>query len=119
MAFLVVEALPAGIKLPAADDIMRTFTSGKCGFGASAPLLTEASPMHFSGANIRGSAILPKLVKLVGPLSTLVEELFLCFARSACECSCLVQRLPPWRDVAAELDTAGLLNADLSLSSSQ
>ena len=36
--------------------------------------------MHFSGAK-KGSAIMPKLVKLVGPSSTLAEELSPCFAK--------------------------------------
>ena len=43
----VVEAVPAGIKSPAADDSMRTSTGGKCGFGASAPFLARTSPMFF------------------------------------------------------------------------
>ena len=37
----------------------------------------------------------------------------------AFESSCLVPRLPLWRDVADELNAAGLQNADLSLSPSQ
>ena len=40
-----VEAVSAGIK---PDDSMRISTGGKCDFSASAPLLTRASPMHFS-----------------------------------------------------------------------
>ena len=63
---IVVETVPAGIKPPAADDSMCTSTGGKCGSGASAPSLTRASPMHFLEVK-RGSAILPKLVTLVGP----------------------------------------------------
>ena len=65
MVLSVVEALPAGSKPSAADDSIWTSAGGKCGFGASAPSLTRASPIHFSGAK-RDSAILPKLVKLVG-----------------------------------------------------
>ena len=66
MALVVVEAVLAGIKPLAADDGIRTSTGGKCGFGASTPLLTRASPMHFSRAK-GGSAVLLNLVKLVGP----------------------------------------------------
>ena len=70
--------------------------------GASAPLLTNESLVHFSRAK-GGSAILPKLVKLVGWASTLLaEELSPYFARSAAASSCcLVLRLPPWQDVTA------------------
>ena len=58
-----IEAVPTSDNPPAVGDSMRTSTGGKCGFGTSAPSLTRPSPMQFSGA--RGSAILPKLVKLV------------------------------------------------------
>ena len=61
-----------------------------------------------------------KLVNLVGPPSTLAVELSPFITRSsaegspcACESSCQVLLLPPWQDVAAELLTPGLLNADL------
>ena len=106
MTLIIVEAVPGGIKPPAADDSMRTSTSGKQGFGASAPSLTRASPMQFSGAK-RDSTVLPKQAEEISP----------CFIRSAaalygCQCSCLLLRLPPWRDFAAELDAPGLLNAD-------
>ena len=40
MVLVVVEAMMANSKLPAADDSMRTATGGKYGFGASAPSLT-------------------------------------------------------------------------------
>ena len=80
MALIIVETVPTGIKPPAVDDNMRTSTSGKCGFCATALLLTRASPVHFSGVNKRGSAIMPKLVKLVGPTPTLAEELSSCLA---------------------------------------
>ena len=62
MVLNAVEAVPVGSELPAADNSMRTFMGGRYGFDALAPLLTRALPMHFSGA--RGSAIIPKLVKL-------------------------------------------------------
>ena len=55
MIISVVEAVPTSSKPPAADDVMRTSMGRRCGFGASVPLLTRASPMPFSGA--RGSAI--------------------------------------------------------------
>ena len=82
MALIEIEAAPADIKPPVADGSMPTFTGGKCGFGASAPLLTR-TPMHFLEAFKRDLAIIPKLVKLVGPLSTLAEEPFPGFARFA------------------------------------
>ena len=84
MVLIVVEAVPAGSKPPAADGSMRTSTGGKCGFGTSAPSLTRASLVHFSGAIKRGSAIMPTLVKLVRPSSTIIaEELSPLFTRSA------------------------------------
>ena len=70
MALVVVKAVLTSSKPPAVDDSVRT---SRCGFGDSAPSLTRASPMHYSAAG--GSAILPKLVKLVGPSSSLAEEL--------------------------------------------
>ena len=56
-----VKAMPAGSRPPAADDSVRISTGGRYGgFGASGPLLTKPSLMHFSG--VKGSsAILPKL----------------------------------------------------------
>ena len=67
MVLNAVEAVPVGSELPAADNSMRTFMGGRYGFDALAPLLTRALPMHFSGA--RGSAIIPKLVKLGRPVN--------------------------------------------------
>ena len=105
---------------------MRTSTGGKCDFGASAALLTKASAMHFSEAFKRGSTIMLKLLELAGSASTLAEELSLCNASfdllqwrppCACESSCQFLRLPPWRDVAAELHLESLLNADFLCSS--
>ena len=78
-----VETMSAEIKPPAVDDNMRTSTGGRCGFGVSAPLLIRASSMPFSGVFKSGSAIMPKLVKLVGPSLTLAEQLSPFFARSA------------------------------------
>ena len=72
MVLITIESVPAGSKPPAADGSMRTFTGGGCGFGASTPWLSRMSPMHFSGSIKRGSAIVPKLVKLVGPLLILI-----------------------------------------------
>ena len=124
MVLIVVEAIPAGIKQPAADDSMRTSTDGKCGFGASAPLWTRSSPMLFrepkkvrlfcrSGSNSLGRDR-PWQKSYPRALPDLLQRP--AYARDP---SCLVLRLPLWRDVAAELDAAGLLNVDLSLSSSQ
>ena len=70
MALIVMKAVLRSSKPPAVDDSVRT---SRCGFGASAPSLTRASLMHYSAAG--GSAVLPKLVKLVGPSSSLAEEL--------------------------------------------
>ena len=83
MALIAVEAVSPGNKPPAVDDSMHTPVGGRYGFGALAPLLTRASPMHFSGAG--SLAIVPKLVKLVGPSSTLEQELSPFFTRSATE----------------------------------
>ena len=83
VALIVVAAMPMGSKLPASDVSIRTSTCGRCSFDASVLLLTRASPVHFSGAKKRGSAIMPKVVKLVRPSSTLAEELSPCFAQSA------------------------------------
>ena len=80
MVFNAVEAVPAGSELPAADNSMRTSIGERYGFDALAPLLIRALPMHFSGA--RGSVIMPKLVKLVGPSTTLEIEVFPFFTRS-------------------------------------
>ena len=81
MILIDVETIPAGIKPPAADNSMCIFTGEKWDFGVSVHLFTTASPMHFSGAK-RGSAIMPKLGKHVGPSMTLAEELSQCVARS-------------------------------------
>ena len=80
MVFNAVEAVPTGSELPAADNSIRTSMGGRYGFDSLAPLLTRALPIHFSGA--RGSAIMPKLVKLVGPPTTLKIEVFPFFTRS-------------------------------------
>ena len=83
MVLIVVGVVPAGSKPPEADDSMRTSTGGRCGFGASAPLLSRAAHMYFLGAIKRGSAIMPKLINFVGPSSTLAEELSPFINRSA------------------------------------
>ena len=82
MALIAVEAVPVGSKPPATNDSMRTSIDGRFDFGASASLLTRASPMHFSGAFKRGSAIMLKLFKPVEPSSILAEELSPYFIRS-------------------------------------
>ena len=126
MVLIAVKAVPAGSRPQAADDSMRTSTGERCGFGASAPSLTKELKMHFSGAR-GGWAILPKLVKLVGPSSTLLaEELSpICLARSAAVASSV--RLQVFLSVCTsasvarrgcqELHAQGLLNADLRSSS--
>ena len=116
MALITVEAESAGSKLPAADNSTRTYMGGRYGLGASAPLLTRTSPMHFAGPV--SSAMMLKLIKLVGPSSTLTEELSPFFTRFAAEAPLL--RLPVFVSdfTSAELYAPGLLNADLSLSSS-
>ena len=120
MVLIAVEAVPGGSKSPASDGSMRTSTGGRCGFRASVPSLTRALPMHFLEVVKRGSAIMPKLVKLVGPSSTLAEKAPQFFLSSAAALIVRllvvvsVLRLPPWRDVAAKLPATGLLNADLS-----
>ena len=84
MVLVAVEAMTAGSRSSVSNDSMCTSTGGRCSFGTSAPSLTKASRMHFSGAK-EGSATLPKLAKLFGPSSTLLaKELFLiCSACSA------------------------------------
>ena len=72
IVLIVVEVVPAGSKPPVADDSIRTSTGERRGFGASAPLMTSASFLHIERAG--GSAILPRLVELVGP-SMAQEEL--------------------------------------------
>ena len=67
-------------KPPATDDSMRSSTDGRCDFGPSAPLLTRALPMHFSRAK-RGSAIMSKLINLIGLSSTRPQKLCTCFVR--------------------------------------
>ena len=94
MVLIAVKTVPTSIKPKAVDGSMHTSKGGRCGFGTSAPLLTRASPTHFPGAFKRGSPTMPRLVKFVGPSSTLVKELSPFFTRSsqrplyACESSC-------------------------------
>ena len=93
IVLVAVDVVPVGNRPSAADDSIHPSTGGKCGFGFSAPLLTKASPMHFSGAR-GGTAILTMLVKLIGPSSTLfIKELSPCFARSATASSVRLQVL--------------------------
>ena len=75
-----VKAVLAGSKPPAAGGV-RISTGESHGFGASAPLSARASSVQGKAG---GSAIMPKLIELIGPASTLfAEELSPCFARSA------------------------------------
>ena len=106
MVLNAVEAVPAGSELPAADNSMRTSMGGRYGVDALAPLLTRALPMHFSGA--RGSAIIPKLVKLVGLSTTLEIEVFPFFTRP---------RVLMSDSIFDELHAEVLLDAGWSLSS--
>ena len=82
MVIIAAEAVPASSKPPSTVSV-HISTGGRHGFGASAPLSTRASPVDFSGA--RDSAIVPELVKLVEPPSTLAEELSPFITRSAAE----------------------------------
>ena len=121
MVLVAVEAVPLGSWPPAVNGSIRTFTSGRCDFGASAPLLTKASLTCFSR---------PKEVQLFcqswsnssgrhqpsSEKSHLRYNLFgLLQWRPPCACksSCQFLRLPPWQDVNAELHAQGLLSADL------
>ena len=61
---IAVKAIPTGSKSLVAVGV-RISTGERHGFGATAPLSTGASPTDVSGAG--GLAIMPKLVKLVGP----------------------------------------------------
>ena len=123
MPLNVVEAVPASSKPPAGGDL-RISTGEGHGFGASAPSSTRVSCLHIERAG--GSAILLKLVELVGPSMARAKEVSPCFSSSAAAPSVrlrvfvsisLLFCLPSWREVAAELGAAGLLNAGLSLSS--
>ena len=75
MVLIALEAVPVGNKPSAADGSMRTLTGERWGFGASAPSLARAPSIHFSVSIKRGSAIMMKLVKLVGPSLILAKEL--------------------------------------------
>ena len=79
MALIGIEAVPASIMSPVVDDSMHTSSGRRYGFGASAPSFTKASPMHLLEAE-RGLAILPKLVKFVGPSSTRGEKVSPCLS---------------------------------------
>ena len=79
MILVVVEALPAGSKPPAAVGV-RISKGERHGFGAAAPLSSRASSLEQGGAGgpVKSS---PKLVELIGPAWTLfVEQLSPCFA---------------------------------------
>ena len=119
MVLIAVEAVLAGSKPPVAVSV-RISTGGRHDFGAAALLSTKTSYLR---GRAGGSAVMLKLVELVGPVSTLLaEQLSPCFARfaavssHACKSSCQVVCLRPWQDVAAKQRTRGLLNADMSLS---
>ena len=112
MTLIVGEAGPAGMKPPTVDDVLRTSTGGTFGFGASAPLLIRASPMHFAGATKRvqlpcqswlNSSSRHQPEQKSHPRASLD---LLQHPPYACESWCMVLHLPPWRHIAAELDTA-------------
>ena len=81
MVLIAVEAVPVGSKPPAVVGV-QIFTGERHGFDASAPLSTRASSLQRRAG---GSAIIPKLVKLVESPSTLTEELPPFFTRSAAD----------------------------------
>ena len=97
MFLRVVQAEPACWKPRATNVNMHIFRGERCGLGAPAPSLTRALLISFSGA--KGSAILPKLVKLVGSSSTQADKISLYLSSSASAPSvssksfCLVLRL--------------------------
>ena len=53
------------------------------GPAGSKSLSTDDSMMHFLGATKKGSVIMPKVVKLIGPSSALAEELYPFIIQSA------------------------------------
>ena len=73
MVLIAVAAVSVGSKPPAAVGV-RISTGERHSFSASPPLSTRASSLNIQRAG--DSAIMPKLVKLVGPSSTLAEEFF-------------------------------------------
>ena len=101
MVFIAVEAVSAGSKPPGAVSV-RVSTGERHDFGAAVPLSTRASSLQ------QGRAI--------GSVESSLD--LLQHTPYACESCGLVLRLPPLRDVATEHHAQGLLNADLSLSSS-
>ena len=72
MFLIAVEAVLMGSKPPAAAGV-RISPSERHSFGASALLSTRALSLNIRKAG--GSAFMPKLIKLVGPLATGAEEL--------------------------------------------
>ena len=111
-----------GTKPPAAVD-GRISKDGRHDSDAAAPHTPTTSSLQGKAG---GSAFTPKLVELVfGPGSTRCAEkqsppiACTAVARPPCarESSCLLARLPPWRDVAAELNAPGLLHDGPSSSS--
>ena len=116
MVLIAAEAVSVGSKPPATDGRMRISTDGRCDIGTSSPSLTRASPMHFSGAVKRGSTIMPKLVKLVEPSSTLAQELSPFFTLASVGIWFYVCLRGETR-LQRELHASGLLGAGLSISS--
>ena len=109
MILVAVKAVPARSKPPVAVSVRVSMSEGH-GFDAAAPLSTRVLSLKERAG---GSTFMPKLVELVRPASTLFAEQLLQRHPCACESWCLVLRLPPWRDVAAEHHAHGQLNTDL------
>ena len=70
MVLVAVEAVPERSKLSAAVGV-RISTGETHNFGAVAPLSTRASSLK---GRAGGSAFVPKMIELVGPLSTFLAE---------------------------------------------
>ena len=108
MVLSVVEAVPASSKPSAGVDV-RISPGKRHGFGTSAPSSTRASFLYIMRAE--DLTFLPKLVKL--SCHRPGQTWYLCALLDllqhppyAYRSSCLFLRLPPWRDVAAELDAS-------------
>ena len=77
MVLIDIEVVLAGSRPPAAVSV-RISAGERQGFGASVTLSTRTSSLR---GRARGSAVMPKLVELVGPASTpFGEQLSPCFA---------------------------------------
>ena len=116
MVVVAVEVLPVGSK-PLAAVSMCISTGARHGFGAAAPLsiktasLQEEREVQLSCRNWSNwSGRFGPYLQNSYPHASL--ELQQWRPPPARKSSCLLSRLPPWRDVAAERLTQGLLNDD-------